>query len=89
MTVNWQSLGTAPKDGRLILLARLSEEGHPVWVALASWQYATLGFIHCASFSGWYVNPFWTVEPGSKRSDAHEGFLSLDERYGPTHWSEV
>lgn len=89
---NWLPIDSAPKDGRMIELARFYPLSDSIfksttlyWCINANWSVIMSEHTTCASKSGWYVEaPLIETEPCSNRYFSFRGFLSPDD--APTHW---
>lgn len=88
---DWQPIETLrEEEGPPVLLARFVN-GQVHWVILAEWGVAMPGYVHCASYSGWFPRFPVVSNPGRHRRDYEPGdggeIMSLE--YPPTHWQPL
>jgi len=88
----WKPIKSAPKTEGCapIYLAHFqAKEIWPTYVVIARWGTDMPGYIHCASYSGWFVDGIPLEDPPRRKGvNNYHGILPRAE-YAPTHWDWV
>lgn len=85
----WQPISTAPKDDdkHIWLASFVPGETIPKYIVQAIWGVVMPGYMHCASYSGWFVDLPLIADPSRFRGGrAEQGIIYEDGASGPTHW---
>lgn len=76
-----------PRDRKIILSSW--RNGHCLWVTSAEWGVAMPGYIQCASYSGWFIDPVPIFDPSKSRKEYVSHGTIIGNTWPPTHWMDI